>query len=171
MGAAADIGLGIALGIDRVLDATGGTLERAGAGTFSAVVIDGRDVPAGALFFAVKGERFDGHDFVPQAVASGAAGVVVARGRAARAVAAAPSAAFAVVEVDDPVAALGRLARAHRRAMSELQVVGIAGSNGKTTTKEITAAILVAAAGESAVLKTEGNLNNHLGVPLTLLRL
>src|SRR5438270_14026436 len=92
MGAAADIGLGIALGIDRVLDATGGTLARAGAATFSAVVIDGRDVPAGALFFAIKGERFDGHDFVAQAVAGGARGVVVARGRAAGPIAA-PAAA------------------------------------------------------------------------------
>src|SRR5262249_56547563 len=61
--------------------------------------------------------------------------------------------------------------RAHRRAMKDLKVVAITGSNGKTTTKEMTAAILASAAGPDAVLKTEGNLNNHLGVPLTLLRL
>src|SRR5437868_8362556 len=166
MNAAPDIGLGL----DRVLAATGGALVRAGAERFAAVVIDGRDVPRGALFFAVKGERFDGHDFVAQAVAGGADGVVVARGRGAQ-VMASSAASFTVVEVDDTVAALGNLARAHREAMSELKVVGVAGSNGKTTTKEITAAILRAAAGDDAVLKTEGNLNNHLGVPLTLLRL
>src|SRR5581483_1303379 len=163
----------IGLGLDRVLSATGGALVRPSKVTaekFSAVVIDGREVPRGALFFAIQGDRFDGHDFVAQAVAGGADGVVVARGRGAQAIASTP-ASFAVVEVDDPIAALGKLARAHRESMSELKVVGIAGSNGKTTTKEITAAILRAAAGEDAVLKTEGNLNNHLGVPLTLLRL
>jgi UDP-N-acetylmuramoyl-tripeptide--D-alanyl-D-alanine ligase len=161
--------LDIGLGLERVLDATSGALARPGAERFTRVVIDGRDVPRGALFFAVKGERFDGHDFVAQAVAGGADGVVVARGRGARAAEAAGR--FAVIEVDDTVAALGQLARAHREAMSELKVVGVAGSNGKTTTKEITAAILSAAVGEDAVLKTEGNLNNHLGVPLTLLKL
>jgi UDP-N-acetylmuramoyl-tripeptide--D-alanyl-D-alanine ligase len=162
--------LDIGLGLERVLDATSGALVRPGAERFTRVVIDGRDVPRGALFFAVKGERFDGHDFVAQAVAGGADGVVVARGRGARAAESAVG-SFAVIEVDDTVLALGQLARAHREAMSELKVVGVAGSNGKTTTKEITAAILSAAVGEGAVLKTEGNLNNHLGVPLTLLKL
>ncbi|HEX8952080.1 MAG TPA: UDP-N-acetylmuramoyl-tripeptide--D-alanyl-D-alanine ligase, partial [Polyangia bacterium] len=72
---------------------------------------------------------------------------------------------------DDVIAALGAVGAAHRAAMSDLKVVAITGSNGKTTTKEMTAAILASAAGDAAVLKTEGNLNNHLGVPLTLLRL
>jgi UDP-N-acetylmuramoyl-tripeptide--D-alanyl-D-alanine ligase len=153
-----------------VLSATGGTLVRAGADRFSGAVIDGRDVPRGALFFALKGPRFDGHDFVAQAAAAGADGAVVARGRGAG-LAGIDATTIAVVEVDDPAAALTRLAVAHRQARPTLKVVAITGSNGKTTTKEMVAAILSAAFGEDAVLKTEGNLNNHLGVPLTLLRL
>src|SRR5258708_31230888 len=78
MKAAADIGLGL----DRVLAATGGTLARAGTERFAAVVIDGRELPRGALFFAVKGERFDGHDFVAQAVAGGGGGAGAGRGGA-----------------------------------------------------------------------------------------
>ena len=154
--------------LDRVLASTGGQVVRTGAQRFSAATIDGRAVPAGALFFAVKGDRFDGHDFAGQAVAAGATGVVVARGRAAG-LDRVDSAT--VIEVDDPVQALGQLAHAHRLAMTDLRVVAITGSVGKTTTKEMTASILAASAGEASVLKTEGNLNNHLGVPLTLLRL
>jgi UDP-N-acetylmuramoyl-tripeptide--D-alanyl-D-alanine ligase len=130
------------------------------------VVIDGRAAQAGALFFCIEGERFDGHDFAAQAAAQGATGVVCARGRGAGL-----GVQAAIIEVDDTIAALGKLAHAHRAAMKGLRVVGVAGSNGKTTTKEMIAAICVAAADEAAVCKTGGNLNNHLGVPLTLLRL
>lgn len=135
-----------------------------GGETFASVSIDSRAIGPGALFFAIKGERFDGHDFVAQAVAAGARGVVVERGRNLRVDA-------RVFEVDDTVEALGELARAHRQSLSDLKVVAVTGSNGKTTTKEMVAAILSSSAGGDAVLKTEGNLNNHLGVPLTLLRL
>jgi len=154
--------------LQRVLSATGWTLVQHGAESFAAAVIDSREVPRGALFFAVKGERHDGHEFAGQAVAAGADGVVVARGRAAslKGVASAT-----VIEVDDTIKALGQVARAHRLAMPALKVVAITGSNGKTTTKEMLASIFAASAGPEAVLKTEGNLNNHLGVPLTLLRL
>ncbi|MDB4967752.1 MAG: UDP-N-acetylmuramoyl-tripeptide--D-alanyl-D-alanine ligase [Myxococcales bacterium] len=157
----------VAIPLVRVLDATGGTALRGQSGEeYSSVTIDSRAVAPGALFFAVKGDRFDGHDFAISAIAAGAHGIVVARGRGA---------AFdhdcTVIEVDDPVRALGALAAAHRQAMAQLEVVAITGSNGKTTTKEMVASILSAAAGGDAVLKTEGNLNNHLGVPLTLLRL
>jgi UDP-N-acetylmuramoyl-tripeptide--D-alanyl-D-alanine ligase len=152
----------------RVLSASGGASLRAADGdvVFTSVSIDSRAVAPGALFFAVKGDRFDGHDFVAAAVAAGVRGVVVSRGRGA-----AYAVDAAVIEVDDVVQALGALAAAHRAAMPELEVVAITGSNGKTTTKDMTAAILASAAGDDAVLKTEGNLNNHLGVPLTLLRL
>ena len=157
----------VAIPLSRVLSATGGALVRgAGDVAFSSVTIDSRAVAAGALFFAVKGDRFDGHDFAAGAVASGARGVVVARGRGA-----ALAVDAAVIEVDDVVAALGALGAAHRAAMGDLKVVGVTGSNGKTTTKEMVAAILASAAGDAAVLKTGGNLNNHLGVPLTLCRL
>jgi UDP-N-acetylmuramoyl-tripeptide--D-alanyl-D-alanine ligase len=119
------------------------------------------------LWFAIVGERFDGHDFAAQAVASGAAGLVVAGGRARSL----PPLDVTVVEVADTVRALGDLARAHRLRLPSLRVVGVTGSNGKTTTKEMVAAILATEAGDAAVHKTEGNFNNHLGLPLTLLRL
>jgi UDP-N-acetylmuramoyl-tripeptide--D-alanyl-D-alanine ligase len=156
----------MAIALDLVMSSTGGHCVHRGAESFSAVVIDGRQVPKGALFFAIAGERHDGHDFVAQAVAGGADGVVVKKGKRIEGAASAT-----IIEVEDTVVALGRLARAHRDRMSDLKVVAITGSNGKTTTKEMTAAILGAQVGPDAVLKTEGNLNNHLGVPLTLLRL
>jgi UDP-N-acetylmuramoyl-tripeptide--D-alanyl-D-alanine ligase len=156
----------MAIPLEMVLGATGGHCAHRGAEDFSKVVIDGRDVPTGALFFAISGDNHDGHDFVAQAVAGGADGVVVKKGRRIEG-----SASATVIEVDDTVKALGKLARAHRERMSDLKVVAITGSNGKTTTKEMTASILASQVGPDAVLKTEGNLNNHLGVPLTLLRL
>jgi UDP-N-acetylmuramoyl-tripeptide--D-alanyl-D-alanine ligase len=158
------------ISVETVLAATNGALVRGPRDrVFPAVVIDGRNVPSGALFFAIKGERHDGHDFAAQAVGGGARGVVVARGRGATLTLDLPS-EIAVIEVDDTVLALGALARAWRESLG-VKVVGVAGSNGKTTTKELIASILVAHAGADAVLKTEGNLNNHLGVPLTILRL
>jgi UDP-N-acetylmuramoyl-tripeptide--D-alanyl-D-alanine ligase len=156
----------VAIPLARVLQATGGLrLRGAEDAVFSSVTIDSRAIAPGALFFAVKGDRFDGHDFAQGAIAAGARGVVVARGRGAA------LSGASIIEVDDTVAALGKLGHAHRMAMTNLRVVGVTGSNGKTTTKEMLAAIFTSAAGESAVLKTEGNLNNHLGVPLTLCRL
>ena len=154
--------------IDTVVRATDGKLLSSGDGIgFGSVAIDGKKVQPGGLFVAVRGERFDGHDFIDQAMASGATGALVARGRGA----ACMRPGLTVIEVEDTVQALGRLAQAHRRAQADLRIVGVAGSNGKTTTKELCAAVCVAALGADAVLKTEGNLNNHLGVPLTLLRL
>jgi len=154
--------------IDMVVAATDGTLLASGSGIgFAGVCIDGKKMVPGGLFVAIRGERFDGHDFIDQAVAAGASGALVARGRGQASL----RPGLTVVEVDDTVQALGRLAQAHRRAQTDLRVVGVAGSNGKTTTKELCAAVCVAALGADSVLKTEGNLNNHLGVPLTLLRL
>jgi UDP-N-acetylmuramoyl-tripeptide--D-alanyl-D-alanine ligase len=154
---------GVNIGLDFVLRATGGAVVRRAAQSFGSFVIDSRAATPGALFFAIKAER-DGADFAGQAVAAGATGVVVARGRALTGCDSAT-----VIEVDDTVQALGRLGRAHRESMSDLRIVAITGSNGKTTTKEMVASILNAAG--ASVLKTEGNLNNHLGVPLTLLGL
>lgn len=118
----------------------------------------------GSLFVALKGDRFDGHDFIGDAFAKGAAGAVVKRGAQLPPGAGRVGSLF---EVDDPLAALGALARLHRARFS-IPVGAVAGSNGKTTTKEMAAAIL-GARGEA--LATEGNLNNEVGVPLTLLRL
>jgi murE/murF fusion protein len=158
------------LALSDLLAATGGTVTRSGPSHFSAATIDGRAVPEGALFFAIKGQRFDGHDFVLQAAQAGAAGAVVARGRAP-AIDGLENPHFTIVEVDDPVAALGQFARAHRAQHAHVKVIAITGSNGKTTTKEMMAAILSAAHPPDAILRTDGNLNNHLGVPLTLLRI
>ncbi|MGO9804028.1 MAG: UDP-N-acetylmuramoyl-tripeptide--D-alanyl-D-alanine ligase [Steroidobacteraceae bacterium] len=125
---------------------------------YTEVVSDTRTLTAGQLFVALHGPNFDGNDFVAAAAAAGAAGAVVDREQAA---------SLAQVVVPDTQAALERAARAWREEFSGA-LVGVAGSNGKTTTKEMTAAILAQA---GACLATRGNLNNHIGVPLTLLRL
>lgn len=123
-----------------------------------AVSTDTRRIGAGELFVALRGPNFDGGDFLPQAAAAGAAGAVATRGGPA---------GLSVILVDDPLRALQQAARAHRARYTG-PVIGVAGSNGKTTCKEMIAAIL----GErGATLATRGNLNNHIGVPLTLLRL
>jgi len=136
---------------------------------FRAVSTDTRTVAAGELFVALRGPRFDGAAFVGQAQAAGAAGAVVETG-------ALPGAsiggvrglgALPLVVVADTQVALQRASNAWRRRFA-IPVVGVAGSNGKTTCKEMIAAILAQA---GPVLATRGNLNNHIGVPLTLLRL
>lgn len=129
---------------------------------FGAVSSDSRNLPAGALFVALRGERFDGHRFAAQALAQGAAAVMVE--------ASADLDLAAAIVVPDTRLALGRLA-AWQRTRMPAKVLAITGSNGKTTVKEMLAAILKAQAGESAVLATVGNLNNDIGMPLTLLRL
>ena len=126
------------------------------------VSTDTRTIARGSLFIALVGERFDAHDFLAQALQAGAAAVLVSdEGKV-------PAGASAVV-VDDTRLALGRLAAAWR-AQFTLPVIAVTGSNGKTTTKEMVAAILKAAYG-AAVLSTRGNLNNDIGLPLTLLGL
>lgn len=163
---------GIGLPLSRVLSATQGQLTRGHAHLFSSVTIDSRAVLPGALFVAIAGQRVDGHSFCAQAIAAGAQGVLVQRGVRMHLPA---SAQAAVIEVPDTTVALGLLARAHRMSdeiACHLRVLAITGSSGKTSTKELLAAICAAACeSPQQVLKTEGNLNNHLGVPLTLLRL
>lgn len=138
--------------------AVGGVLEGEDR-PFGVVSTDSRTLPAGALFVALKGPNFDGTEFVGAAAARGAVGVLVAR--------ALPGAPVPRIVVPDTLTALQRLASAWRASFS-LPIVAVGGSNGKTTTKEMTAAIL---ARRGACLATHGNLNNHIGVPLTLMRL
>nr|MCU0811637.1 UDP-N-acetylmuramoyl-tripeptide--D-alanyl-D-alanine ligase [Thiobacillaceae bacterium] len=127
------------------------------------VSTDSRSIQPGDLFIALRGEKFDGGAFAAQALQQGAAGVVLDATQA-------PDIA-AAIRVDDTRLALGRLAAAWR-ARFDIPVVAITGSNGKTTVKEMLAAILRAEAGaDAAVLATEGNLNNDVGVPLMMLRL
>ena len=154
--------LTLALGLAEVVSATGATLVREGAATVSGVTTDSRKIPAGALFIGLAGERFDGSDYAAQALKDGAGAVLVSRAKAAAALV---ETTGAVLAVDDTLRALGLLARWHRRHMTA-RVVAITGSNGKTTTKEMLAAILSEV---GPTLATEGNLNNEIGAPLTLL--
>ena len=138
---------------------------------FSGVSSDSRSLAPGDLFVAIKGDKFDGHDFVSQAFDRGAAAAIVAVDRAAELGAAMRNAAAeTMLCVADPIKALGALAKFWRRRFS-LPVAGIVGSNGKTTVKEMTAAILRTEFGADKVLATAGNLNNEIGLPLTVLRL
>jgi UDP-N-acetylmuramoyl-tripeptide--D-alanyl-D-alanine ligase len=134
------------------------------AGDFTSVGSDSRAVMPGMLFVALKGERFDGHDHVRNALAQGAVGALVTQEWAA----ANPD--LPLVAVVDTRLALGQLA-AHWRERFHLPLIGITGSNGKTTVKEMCAAILRAHFGQHGVLATTGNLNNDIGLPLTLLKL
>ena len=141
-----------------------GTIVAGAARTgFSGVSIDSRTVRAGELYVGIRGEKFDGADFAAAAVKAGAAGVVVPRGRGRSA----GIEGAVVIEVDDTTVALQALANATRKA-SGTKVVAITGSAGKTTTKEITAEFLGTT---YRVIRNRGNLNNHIGLPLSLMEL
>jgi UDP-N-acetylmuramoyl-tripeptide--D-alanyl-D-alanine ligase len=153
------------------------------------ISIDSRSLQPGDVFFALQGERFDGHDFVDQALARGASAAVVSekwisRGRGRGRSRKDPSeddrpaggppteqadaqAHLPLIVVDDPLQALQEVAAEHRRHL-DLTIIGVTGTNGKTTTKDMLAAVLST---KGPTLKTEGNYNNQIGVPLTLLRL
>ena len=137
--------------------ACGGRLQGDDRG-FAGVSSDSRTLSTGDLFVALRGPRFNGNEFVGAALAAGAAGALVD---------APQPLPIAQVVVGDTQAALSRAGNAWREAL-DIPIVGVAGSNGKTTAKEMTAAILSRA---GSTLATRGNLNNHIGVPLTLLRL
>jgi UDP-N-acetylmuramoyl-tripeptide--D-alanyl-D-alanine ligase len=128
--------------------------------------IDSRTVAAGDLFFAIRGPQHDGHDYIDAALQRGAAGAVAARDWLAARLAGGGG-VERVIGVDDPAEALRGLAAAARLRWGR-PVVGITGSNGKTTTKEAVSALL---ATRYRVSKTEGNLNNEFGLPLSLLRI
>jgi UDP-N-acetylmuramoyl-tripeptide--D-alanyl-D-alanine ligase len=135
--------------------------DDAAATAVTRVNTDTRSLQPGDLFVALRGERFDAHDFLPQARAQGAVAAIAESGLAA--------AGLAGLEVPDGRAALGQLA-AGWRAQFTLPLIAVTGSNGKTTVTQMIAAILRAWRGESA-FSTQGNLNNDVGVPLTLMRL
>jgi UDP-N-acetylmuramoyl-tripeptide--D-alanyl-D-alanine ligase len=140
---------------------------RSGAGSsgnIRSVSIDTRSITAGAIFVALRGEASDGHDYLAQASACGAAAAIVATGRR--------HPALHCIEVADTLDALGQLARHHlarTRAARTLPLIAIGGAVGKTTTKELTAAVARALFG--ATLSTPGNLNNLIGVPMTIFTL
>jgi len=151
---------------DELGAATGGRWIGASACPAEGVCTDSRTVAEGSAFVALRGERFDAHDYLGQAAAAGAACAVVSAEWAARAGAALPP-GLPLLAVPDTLAALGAIARAHR-ARFHVPLVAVTGSNGKTTTREMLGAILRT---RGPVLKTEGNLNNEVGLPLTLLGL
>jgi UDP-N-acetylmuramoyl-tripeptide--D-alanyl-D-alanine ligase len=124
--------------------------------------IDSRTIQSGELFFAVKGERMDGHDFVSQALEKGAAAAVIGKDQLAR-----YGVKTSLIAVDDTLAALQILASAVRRLWGN-PLIGVTGSTGKTTTKEAIAHVLST---RFRVLKSEGNFNNHFGLPLMLLKI
>jgi UDP-N-acetylmuramoyl-tripeptide--D-alanyl-D-alanine ligase len=140
----------------------GGRMSGADA-SFDGVCTDSRTLRAGELFVALRGERFDGHGFLKNAAAAKAAAALVDRQYGGEF-------PLPVGIVDDTRLALGALAR-HWRARFHPALVAVAGSNGKTTVKEMLASILRTHAGDDAVLATAGNLNNDIGLPLTLLRM
>jgi UDP-N-acetylmuramoyl-tripeptide--D-alanyl-D-alanine ligase len=124
------------------------------AAQVSVVVADSRDAVPGALFVAIPGARVDGHDFAPQAVAAGAVGVLGGR----------PT-GYPTVVVDDPVAGLGRLAAAALQRLDGTTVVGVTGSSGKTSTKDLIAQVV-----DPPVVSPAGSYNTEVGLPLTVLR-
>lgn len=147
------------LQLDEIAKAVGGTLEGPGSVKVRGYSIDTRTLNPGELFIAVKGPRFDGHAFLKQALEKKAAGAVVSQASEA-------FENFSVVRVGSTVDALQDLARAVRRRWGQ-PIVGVTGSAGKTTTKEMIASVL---GKKFTVLKSIGNLNNEFGLPLCLLR-
>jgi UDP-N-acetylmuramoyl-tripeptide--D-alanyl-D-alanine ligase len=147
--------------IEDIVRATGGTVLSGRTGIFSGLSIDSRTIREGELFIALKGDHFDGHTFVEKALQTGAGALVQA-----------PSGEThpenkTVILVRDTLAALQDLAR-FLRTRTALPVVGVTGTNGKTTTKELLSSIL---GQRQKVLKTTGNLNNHIGLPLCIARM
>lgn len=141
-------------------------------GAMPALSTDTRTLEPGDVFLALRGDRFDGHDHLEEALARGAGGVIIAEGREVPASMRAGGDDRFVLAVRDPLDALGDLAHAVRdRARASAEVIAIVGSSGKTSTKEMLARILRAHVGDERVLATEANLNNLVGVPKMLLRL
>ncbi|MDB6003419.1 MAG: UDP-N-acetylmuramoyl-tripeptide--D-alanyl-D-alanine ligase [Prosthecobacter sp.] len=139
-----------------------GTLRGDGARLVTNVNTDSRKITAGEVFVALVGDKFDAHDFIPQVAASGAAAVVVSKINPAWG-----KLPCAVIEVGDTLLALQNMARGYRDHHAPL-IIGLTGSNGKTSTKDLAAIIM---ARKCQTRATVGNLNNHIGLPLTLLSL
>ena len=152
--------------VDELRDVLDAELLGDGDVRFDVVGSDSRAVTPGMLFVALRGERFDAHDFVADAFASGAVAALIDRSAVSR-LAQLPG---PLLVVEDTREALGRMA-AHWRARFDIPVIGVTGSNGKTTVKDMCASILRVSFGDDAVLATQGNLNNDIGLPLTLLKL
>lgn len=141
--------------IDEVLQATGGKVLSGNQKAFSGFSIDSRNIGSGELFIALRGQRFDGHDFVRDALQNGSGALVSIPP-------AEPGRQKSIIHVHNTLKALQDLAR-FRRLKRHIPVVSVTGTNGKTTTKELIASIV---SQKHRVLKTTGNFNNHIGLPL-----
>ncbi|GAA5148846.1 UDP-N-acetylmuramoyl-tripeptide--D-alanyl-D-alanine ligase [Prosthecobacter algae] len=151
------------IAIQMLADFADGVIRQGeGSRLVTKVTTDSRRVGAGEVFVALVGDRFDAHDFIPQVMASGAAAVVVSRLDSTW-----PATGCAVIEVKDTLRGLQDMARGYR-AWHQPMIIGLTGSNGKTSTKDLTALIMGLQVQTRA---TFANLNNHIGVPLTLLSL
>ncbi|MDH4231918.1 MAG: UDP-N-acetylmuramoyl-tripeptide--D-alanyl-D-alanine ligase [Nitrospirota bacterium] len=148
------------LRLEDIVQATGGKVLCGNAEEFSGLSIDSRTIRAGELFVALKGDHFDGHDYINSALAGG-------RGALVHLSSVEPPENTTVILVQNTLEALQNLAR-HLRFKSAVPVIGVTGTNGKTTTKELIASIF---GQRQKVLKTSGNLNNHIGLPLCLGRM
>jgi UDP-N-acetylmuramoyl-tripeptide--D-alanyl-D-alanine ligase len=146
--------------VEDILEAAKGELVSVYDESFGGISIDSRTVKEGELFIALKGERFDGHRFVHEACKTGG-GALIDRPLES------PEEGKTIIQVEDTLRALQQIAR-HLRLKSDIPVIAVTGSNGKTTTKELIAAILGT---EHRVLKNQGNLNNHIGLPLSITRI
>lgn len=155
------------LSVTQAIDALrADVMQRGDASDVRQVSIDSRTLQAGDWFVAIRGAHFDGHQFAAVAAQRGARVIVAARD-AARALLPTLPGSATLLAVDDTQVALGALAHAWRATLDAARVIAITGSNGKSTTKEMTASIAAAC---GAVCKTQGNLNNLIGLPLTLFR-
>jgi UDP-N-acetylmuramoyl-tripeptide--D-alanyl-D-alanine ligase len=151
------------LGLDFVLNSTKGKLVSGRAhGHFSGVSTDSRNISDGEIFFALKGDNHDGHEYVDEALKKGAGGAVIEEGSRAH------DGGKSVIQVPSTLRALGDLACEWRKSFPELRLAAITGSNGKTTTKEMAWSIL---SRRYRTLRNTGNFNNLIGLPLTLFRL
>lgn len=151
------------LGLDFVLNSTSGKLVSGGSGiTFSGVSTDSRNVSPGEIFFALRGENFDGHEYVDEAMKKGAAGAVIEGNSVAQ------DGRKLLIRVPSTLRALGDLACEWRKSFPELKLAAITGSNGKTTTKEMAWSVV---SRKYKTLRNTGNFNNLIGLPLTLFKL
>ncbi|MFH2145745.1 MAG: UDP-N-acetylmuramoyl-tripeptide--D-alanyl-D-alanine ligase [Candidatus Omnitrophota bacterium] len=154
--------------VSEIIQATRGRLAQGRTNTeIQQITTDSRVVKRGQLFVALKGERFDGHDFVKDALDNGAAGVLIEKKRLAEIISLKKLINKPAIVVKNTTVALGQIARFHRQKF-EIPLIAVTGSNGKTTTKEMIASLL---SSDLDVLKSQDSYNNQIGVPLTLLKL
>jgi UDP-N-acetylmuramoyl-tripeptide--D-alanyl-D-alanine ligase len=148
------------LRVEDIVTATGGKVIHSNSHAFTGISIDSRTIKEGELFIALKGKRFDGHNFLNEALQRGSGAIVNFYPTE-------PIKGKTIIYVKDTLCALHGIAR-HMRLRKDIPVIGITGSNGKTTTKELIASVLST---RYRVLKNMGNLNNNIGLPLSLARM